>query len=310
MRTGTNDMAIPAQLRSKTAKAVLLAAAVLSTVTALRAFDPAPVAQLRERVFDIYQHLQPRPYGDFPVRVIDIDEASLAQYGQWPWPRTLLAQFLQRLTDLGAAVIALDMVFPEPDRTSPQRMASSVGITDAAQAERVKELLAQLPDHDEIFAKAIEQAPVVLGFAAARSDNDRRPPVKVGFAIAGADPTTLAPRFSGAAIDLPLFDNAASGVGAISISPSDKTGIVRRVPLLFTDGARIYPNLSAEALRVAQQQKSIVVRATGASGEMDTGQSALVDLRIGQFRVPVTPAGEIWVYFDHDRPERYISVKD
>ena len=130
-------MVIPNQLRSKTAKAVLLATFVLSAVTVLRAFDPAPVAQLRERSFDIYQHLQPRPYADFPVRVVDIDEASLAQYGQWPWPRTLLAQFVQRLTDLGAAVIALDMVFPEPDRTSPGSMAGQLGFADAAEAERV-----------------------------------------------------------------------------------------------------------------------------------------------------------------------------
>ena len=297
-------------LQSKTATVIALAAVVLCAVTALRVWDPPPVAQLRERSFDIYQHIQPRIYGDFPVRVVDIDEASLAQFGQWPWPRSFLAQFLQRLNDLGAAVIALDMVFPEPDRTSPQRMAGSVGITDPAQAERIKGLLAELPDHDETFAKAIEQSPVVLGFAAARADNQLRPPVKVGFAIAGADPAALAPHFSGAAVNLPLFDKAASGVGAISISPNDKTGIVRRVPLLFSDGTRTYPNLSAEALRVAQQAKSIVIRATGASGEMDTGRAALVDLRIGQFRVPVTPSGEIWVYFDHDRPDRYVSVKD
>src|SRR4029077_14073021 len=128
-------MEFPKQLRTKTAEVVILATVVLAAVTALRAFDPAPVAQLRERSFDIYQRLQPRAYGDFPVRVIDIDEASLAQYGQWPWPRTLVAKFIQRLSDLGAAVITLDIVFPEPDRTSPARLAGQLGISDAAEAE-------------------------------------------------------------------------------------------------------------------------------------------------------------------------------
>ncbi len=303
-------ISISMQLRSKWAKVVLLAAVVLSAVTALRAVDPAPVAQLRERSFDIYQHLQPRPYADFPVRVVDIDEASLAQYGQWPWPRTLLAQFIQRLSDLGAAVIALDMVFPEPDRTSPGRIAGQLGIADAAEAERVKSFMAQLPDHDETFAKAIEQAPVVLGFAAVQTQNPRRPPVKAGFAIAGVNPNEVVPHFSGTAINLDILDKAASGIGAMNLSGRDKSGVVRRVPLLFTDGNRLFPNLSAEALRVAQQQKSIVVRGTGASGEMDTGMPALVDLRIGQFRVPTTGTGELWIHFDHDRPERYVSVKD
>jgi adenylate cyclase len=303
-------MTIANRLRSKTAKAVLLATVVLSAVTALRAFDPAPVAQLRERVFDIYQHLQPRPYADFPVRVVDIDEASLAKYGQWPWPRTLIAQFVQRLSDLGAAVIALDMIFPEPDRTSPGRMADQFGIADAADAERVKSLMSQLPDHDEIFARTIQQSPVVLGFAAVQTPNDRRPPVKAGYAIAGVNPAEVLQRFRGTVTSLDLLDKAASGVGSMSISAEDKAGIIRRVPLLFTDGIKIYPNLGTEALRVAQQQKSIVTRGTGASGELDTAQPALVDMRIGQFRVPVTSKGEMWVYFDHDRPERYVSLKD
>jgi adenylate cyclase len=303
-------MAITRQLRNNKTKVVLLAAVVLLAVTALRAIDPAPVVQLRERSFDIYQHLQPRPYADFPVRVVDIDEASLAQYGQWPWPRTLLAQFVQRLNDLGAAVVALDMVFPEPDRTSPGRIASRLGIADAAEAERVKSFMAQLPDHDESFARTIEQAPVVLGFAAVQTQNARRPVVKAGFAIAGVNPQHVVPHFSGAAINLEILDKAASGIGAMNLSGRDKSGVVRRVPLLFTDGNRLFPNLSAEALRVAQQQKSIVIRGTAASGEMDTGTPALVDLRIGQFRVPTTSAGELWVHFDHDRPERYVSIKD
>jgi len=80
---------------------------------------------------------------------------------------------------------------------------------------------------------------------------------------------------------------------------------------VFTDGNKLYPSLVAEALRVAQQQKSIVVRGTGASGEADTGNSrALIDLRIGDFKVPLTGEGEIFVYFDHDRPERYVPAKD
>jgi adenylate cyclase len=303
-------MTVLERLRSKTAKAVLLAAVVLAGLTLLRAADPAPVAQLRERSFDLYQHLMPRPYGDFPVRVVDIDEASLAQYGQWPWPRSLLAQFVQRLNDLGAAVIGLDMVFAEPDRTSPARIASGLAAAEPEESARMQSLLARLPDHDALFARTIEQAPVVLGFAATQSANARRPPVKSGFALAGADPVRLVPHFGGAAVNLDILDRAASGVGAMNLSGRDKSGLVRRVPLLFSDGSKIYPNLSAEALRVAQQQKSMIVRGTGASGELDTGVPALVDMRIGQFRVPLTAGGELWVWFDHDRPERYVSARD
>ncbi len=303
-------MRAPQILKSKTAKVALVAAVVLSAVTFLRAIDPAPIAQIRERTFDAYQRLLPRPYGEFPVRVIDIDEASLAKFGQWPWPRTLLATLVKRLSDLGAAVIAFDMTFAEPDRTSPQRLANELRYDNAAESQRVAEFMSKLPDHDQVFAAAIAQAPVVLGFAGVPQANSRRPSVKAGFAIAGASPTEVVARFDGAATNLELFDKAASGVGAMNISSSDKSGIVRRVPMLFTDGNKIYPNLSAEALRVAQQQKSIIVRGTGASREMDVGLPALLDMRVGQFQFPVTPAGEVWVYYNHDQPERYVSAQD
>jgi adenylate cyclase len=303
-------MPIPKILKSKTAKVALVAAIVLSAVTFLRALEPAALLQMRERTFDVYQRLQPRPYGEFPVRVVDIDEASLAQYGQWPWPRTLLASLTKRLSELGAAVIAFDMTFAEPDRTSPQRLASTLHYDNEADSQLVNAFMARLPDHDQVFADAIEQAPVVLGFAALPLPNGRLPSVKAGLAMAGADPAEVLPRFEGAATNLELLDKAASGMGAMNISARDKSGIVRRVPLLFSDANKVYPNLGLEALRVAQQQKSIIVRGTAASGEMDTGLPALIDLRVGQFLVPVTGAGEIWVYYDQDRPERYVSVKD
>jgi adenylate cyclase len=267
------------------------------------------VVQLRERSFDIYQRLQPRPYGDFPVRVIDIDEASLARHGQWPWPRTLVAEFVQRLSDLGAAVIGLDIIFVEPDRTSPARVANRLAIADATEAERVKSILSQLPDNDQILAQTIERAPVVLGFGAA-PDNDKRPPRKAGFATTGAEPEKLAWHFGGAAINLDILEKAAAGIGSISVSGNDTSGVVRRVPLLFSDGNKVFPSLSVESLRVAQQAQSFIVKGTGASGEMDFGQAALVDMKIGQFVVPLTPKGEMWVHFDHDRPERYVSMND
>jgi adenylate cyclase len=86
----------------------------------VRSADPGFLSILRERVFDLYQRVDPPVLGpQLPVRIVDVDDASLAQYGQWPWPRTLLASMVTTLRDAGAAVIAFDMIFPEPDRTNP-----------------------------------------------------------------------------------------------------------------------------------------------------------------------------------------------
>src|SRR5205085_2974241 len=89
----------------------------------------------------------------------DIDEASLKQYGQWPWPRTLIAQLVDRLTAYGVAGIGFDVLFAEPDRTSPAEMVKRYPSLD----EATRDKLSALPGNDEVLAEAIRKSKVVLG---------------------------------------------------------------------------------------------------------------------------------------------------
>ncbi|ABD07849.1 adenylate/guanylate cyclase [Rhodopseudomonas palustris HaA2] len=296
--------------RSKSARAVAAALLTLIALTALRTYDPRLVHETKERAFDAYQRLSPRPHADLPVRIVDIDEASLAAYGQWPWPRTRLAALTKRLGELGVGVVAYDIIFSEPDRTTPGRLASELGDADLPDRDLTVALLKSLPDHDQSLAQAMQKTPTVLGFAAIQRANATRPSVKAGLAVVGVQPAFVLPPFRGAVSNLPVLDEAAAGIGAINLSARDRSGVVRRLPMLMSDGARVYPSLAIEALRVAQNQKGIVVRGTGASGEADTGHAALLDMRVGQFKLPLTPDGEAWLYFNRDRRDRYVSVKD
>src|SRR5947209_3263248 len=90
----------------------------------MRALDPAPVQLLFMRGFDLLQELFPRAAEEQPVAIVDIDDESLAAIGQWPWPRTILAALVDRLSDLGAAAVGFDVLFAEPDRTSPSEIAA------------------------------------------------------------------------------------------------------------------------------------------------------------------------------------------
>src|SRR5688572_2766879 len=99
--------------------AMAVGLAALALALGIRLLDPGLITEARLAVFDLYQRIQPRPYEPAPVRVIDLDDESLARLGQWPWPRTQIAQLVERLTAMGAAAIAFDVVFAEPDRTSP-----------------------------------------------------------------------------------------------------------------------------------------------------------------------------------------------
>ena len=99
----------------------VLVVVILAAATAIRAADPFFLAALRLITFDSYQRLDPMAYNpNLPVRVVDIDEESLSRIGQWPWPRTTIADLLTKLRDQGAAVVAFDILFSEPDRTSPE----------------------------------------------------------------------------------------------------------------------------------------------------------------------------------------------
>ena len=125
--------------------------------------DPLPIQTLRNNLFDQYQRWHPRDYTDVPVRIIDVDETSLTKHGQWPWPRTRIAELIERLNAAQVATIGFDIIFSEPDRTSPQAMADLWPLEIP-----LRNALKTLSDHDEILADSLNKSDVVLGFIVER----------------------------------------------------------------------------------------------------------------------------------------------
>src|SRR5262249_53445041 len=144
----------------------LAALVILAVVLVVRALDPAPVQPLFMRSFDLLQALFPRTAEDQPVVIVDVDDESLAAIGQWPWPRTTVAGLVDRLTQLGAAVIGFDVVFAEPDRTSPSEIAALYPNLDAT----TRAGLARLPGNDAVLADALRRSGKVV---LAATGNDR-----------------------------------------------------------------------------------------------------------------------------------------
>ncbi len=280
--------------------------AVLVLTIFLRLLDPAAIEQVRLYAFDRYQQFKPRTYQPVPVRVVDIDDESLSIYGQFPWPRNLLADVVQRLTDLGAAVIALDILFAEPDRSSPGEVAELLPDWDGVEA--IREQLRLLPNHDKIFAAAVGGSRVVTGFVLTNGTAKVKPQVKAGFASAGDDPRYFLHRFSGSVPSLPLLEEVAAGTGALNMV-SQQDGVVRLVPLLMQLDGELYPSLAAEALRVAQGASTYVVKASGASGELAFGEkTGITRMRIGGVEVPTDADGQLRIYFTEPVPERVVPV--
>jgi adenylate cyclase len=270
---------------------------------ALLVIDSRPQQALRNNLFDQYQRWHPRAYADVPVRIVDIDDASLARIGQWPWPRTRIAELLEKLGAGGAAAVAFDVMFAEPDRTSPQVAADLWHLSG-----RLRDELLALPDHDRVFARSLEQGDAVIGFAVERSKAAqpggdaaaRIPEQKARFIHSGEQQEKWLHTFSSAVTSMPALEAAAKGNGALTFVP-DGDGVVRRVPLVLQLGSTPVPTLASEALRVAQGTKNIIMKTAGQN-------SGLAEIRIGELTIPTTPQGEIWVHYSKPVPERYVPA--
>jgi adenylate cyclase len=281
--------------------AVVLVLSAVFAALALWLLDPVLMRNLRLAQFDQFQRWQPRAATKTKVRVVDIDEASLKAYGQWPWPRTRIAELVQRLQASGAAVVALDMLLAEPDRTSPKAMAQ------LWQDPKTSALLKELPDHDEVLARALAGGGVVLGdfltdtgatvLAGTGSEELVAEPYRI-VRIDDGDPAQGLHKFNASLWPLPILAASASGFGAINFVP-DGDSVVRRVPLLLRWGDKIVPSLSAEALRVAAGEVNYYLRST---------EAGVQDVRIGKVTIPTNAKGEMWLYYSAGRTDHFISA--
>ncbi|MGO8922728.1 MAG: CHASE2 domain-containing protein [Xanthobacteraceae bacterium] len=272
---------------------------LLFALVPLRLADPRPLQELRTRTFDFFQVLRPRPQEIRPVVIVDIDEASLKVIGQWPWPRTTVADLISQITQLGAVAIGFDIIFPEPDRMSPAIAERSFRGIDA----ETRAKLDSLPSNDDALAEAIKHSRVVAGQAGAASPEVRTAAdaaLQTGFAVRGPDPRPYLVTFAGLLRNVPAIEQAAAGRGLFSINP-ESDGIIRRVPVIMTAQGSLVPSLSLELLRVVTGSSAILVR---------VDQAGVQAVAVPGLEVPTDRNGQFWVHFNHHDPERYVSAKD
>ena len=248
--------------------------AMLALCLALGAFDLAPLALLRNALFDGYQRLMPRERQFTGAIVVAIDEAALQQRGQWPWPRTLVAELLDAIARAGPLSVGVDILFSEPERPPG--------------------------DGDAVLARAVGSNRVVLGVAGL-FERDRRfpdPPLAVPLFVRGGRDLFL-PRFDGHLQSRAEIDRAAAGHGMLNADAASP--VIRSVPLLARIGSVTVPALSIEMLRAAQRTQALRVEEGG-------GDRAW--LRVGQVDVPLEPDGSFWIHFSPRYADRLVSADD
>ena len=276
----------------------LLCLALLIGVAALRVADFAPIEELRVRTFNSFQRFDPRVKTVRPVTIVDIDEKSLAKLGQWPWPRTRIADLVTSLTKLGAVVIAFDVIFSEPDRLNPDAAADTFRNLD----EDTRTKLRALPSNDQIFADAMRHSRVVLGESGLPeevAEFDKTLPV-TGLAMLGGDPQRFMFDFPGLLRNTPVLEKAAGGRGLLTINP-ERDGIVRRVPMIMLAQGATMPSLSFEMLRLATGTDTIFIKSDAAG---------IKSVAVRGLEVPTDRNGQLWVHFARYDPSLYVPAVD
>ncbi|QDW41367.1 adenylate/guanylate cyclase domain-containing protein [Bradyrhizobium sp. KBS0727] len=270
--------------------------ALLVAFAALRVLDPAPVEELRVRTFDTFQRFDPRTKAARPVTIVDIDDKSMEKLGQWPWPRTRIADLVTELTRLGAVVIAFDAVFSEPDRLNPNIAADTFRNLDEVTRERLR----ALPSNDRIFADAIRASRVVLGESGLPEEIaalDKTLPV-TGLAMMGEEPQPFMLDFPGLLRNVPELEHAAAGRGLFTIRP-ERDGIVRRVPMIMQAQGQTMPSLSFEMLRVATGSGTILIKAE---------KAGIKSVGIRGLQIPTDNNGQFWVHYARNDASIYVPA--
>ncbi len=252
---------------------------------------------LRGEVFDAYQRAFPRKRTGDPVVIVAIDERSLREIGQWPWPRARLAQLIERLIVGAPAAIAIDALFVEPDRFAPTEIVRQLALPPAA----VGPLERHLPDSDRRLASAIRGSPVILGVAGV-PDEAGVPRGTVPAATLrtfGEDPARFVRRYPTLLQSLPVIAGAARGQALLNSEP--ERGVHRRVPALAAIGAgTLLPGLAVETLRVV----------AGGAIAVETGREGVRRIGIADIEIPVEANGDWWLHFSAWAARPTLSAAD
>jgi serine phosphatase RsbU (regulator of sigma subunit)/CHASE2 domain-containing sensor protein len=257
--------------------------------------DMPVIGALRLAWLDAYQEVSPRARRSAPAVIVAIDEASLDRFGQWPWPRDLVAQLIDKLRAAHPAAIGIDILFPEPDRLSPEWLAPTVALADPRLAAR----LARLPRHDAMLAASIRAAPVALGIAGLESGATLPGSPFTPSLRKGGDYEKFLRHYSTALRSLPEIDGAARGHGLLSADTEG--GVVRRVPMVAAIGTTAILPLSLETLRVASGNPLFVVHG---------GPAGIQGVSIGDLSVRTQPDGRIWVHYTPHDADRFVSAAE
>ena len=226
------------------------------------------------------------------VIIVDIDNKSLKEVGQWPWSRNTMAKLISNLTQAKPGIIGLDMVFAEEDKSSPHLLKKKFPTITKA-----------LPNYDIELANVFSSSPVVGGYVFTDENTleTRTPLIPAIFIEKGLKDSHYLNNSKGIVLNTPTLQNALYSSGFFLISDNEG-GVVRSVPLILKYKDIIYPSLAFEMLRIYSQSKKV---------EVIGDKEGIKYIHFGKYKIPTEISGEFIVNFRGPAKHfKYISASD
>ena len=265
---------------------------IVISLSAVYLFLPQTFLSLDNRLRDFLFVLRGPVAVTNNVVIIDIDEKSLNAEGQWPWPRKKVAQLITNLSDADAGIIGLDIVFSEPDQTSPHTIASLIDYNDT-----------DLEDYDQILANTVAVTPTIGGyfFSFLESNDTRAPMVPAVFVEKGLSDQHYILSPTKLVLNIPIIQEHFYSSGFFNNTP-DEGGMIRRVPLLMRYNDSLYPSLDLEMFRIYTGAQKVVV---------NNSITGVESITVGEVTIPTDRFARIMVnYHGAAKSFEYISATD
>ena len=272
-------------------------AIVLILLITLKIINPSFIKSISFLSFDLYQKVFSEQKKDSEVVIIDIDEASLGKFGQFPWSRSVFAKILDQLNLSNPKAIGFDIFFTEKDKQSPDEIMKSYGLIPSDVAE-----LQKLKSHDEVFSSKLKESKSIIAVLGSNvpshSNYDRK--AKAKFLSKGGDPKMFTYSYPHSIGSLELLENNVQGLGSISFL-DQLDGIIRSLPLIVQFDKKIYPTMGLEMVRVGSKQKNIYI---------ELNEVGIQRISARPYKVESDPNGIIWIKYKKSDKNQYISAGD
>ena len=228
---------------------------LLIILIALKIANPSFIKSISYISFDLYQKTFPLKKQDSNVVIIDIDEKSLSEFGQFPWSRSVFAKIIEKVSAAEPKAIGFDIFFTEKDKQSPEEIIKSYNLipTDVVQLQNIK-------GHDEIFRESLEKSKSVIAVLGSNVSShgtyDRS--AKAKFLSKGGDPKKFTYAYAYSIGSLEQLEKSVKGLGSISFL-DQADGIIRSLPLIVRFEEKLYPTIGLEMIRVGSNQKNLYI---------------------------------------------------